>query len=260
MVVKVSIVIPIFNSEMVVMEAVDSCINQTYENIEIIVIDDGSTDGSRLLLNEYILGGQIKYYYQENKERSAARNFGLDVASGDYINFLDSDDVLYRNKIEKEVFFLERNKDFFATYSAVEYVDSKKKIRRFVKGRGYSGESIMTDLVQGNFVPIQSVLFRKNSLRFNELVNAAEDWEYFLEIFYNKKVNYLNEILSSVRLNKQGTQKYQLNMRKAQVKLLYKILGDKRYIKLRGRILGTLVKYVVSFLLVKIHSVVNDKV
>lgn len=134
MVVKVSIVIPIFNSEMVVMEAVDSCINQTYENIEIIVIDDGSTDGSRLLLNEYILGGQIKYYYQENKERSAARNFGLDVASGDYINFLDSDDVLYRNKIEKEVFFLERNKDFFATYSAVEYVDSKKKNTQVCEG------------------------------------------------------------------------------------------------------------------------------
>lgn len=129
----------------------------------------------------------------------------------------------------------------------------------FMKGRNYRGGSIITDLVQGNFLPIQSVLCRRSNVRFNEFVNTAEDWEYFLELFYAQKVKYLNEVLSSVRLNNQSTKNYRLSMREAQIQLLYKTLNNKKHVKLRGRIFRSLVKYVISFLIIKACLVVNYK-
>lgn len=95
----VSIIIPTFNRKNFITEAVESCIQQTYKKIEIIIVDDGSTDGTEELVKQQQgkewLNKPIRYYKQLNSGASAARNKGVEVSNGEFIQFLDSDDILF---------------------------------------------------------------------------------------------------------------------------------------------------------------------
>jgi glycosyltransferase involved in cell wall biosynthesis len=99
----VSVIIPTYNRANYICEAIDSILAQTYADYEIIVVDDGSTDGTRQALQRWIDDGTICYYYQENRGESAARNHGIRKARGQYIAFLDSDDLFLPTKFEKQV-------------------------------------------------------------------------------------------------------------------------------------------------------------
>jgi glycosyltransferase involved in cell wall biosynthesis len=99
----VSVVIPVYNGEKYICESVDSVLSQTYDNVEIIVVDDGSTDKTRNFLEKYIAKEQIIYIYQDNGGRSKARNTGIKNANGEYIAFLDADDVFLPASIEKKI-------------------------------------------------------------------------------------------------------------------------------------------------------------
>ena len=103
----VSVIIPAFNSEAYLLAAIESVFQQTYSPIEIIVIDDGSTDRTRDLLEDLIASNRINYHHQSNRGLSAARNVGIRFAKGKYIQFLDADDVILPSKIEKQVKVLE---------------------------------------------------------------------------------------------------------------------------------------------------------
>ena len=92
--IKVSVIIPVYNVEPYIVEALESVIHQTYENLEILVIDDGSTDGSGVICDNYAgKDARICVIHQENKGLSSARNAGLDRMTGDAVAFLDSDDA-----------------------------------------------------------------------------------------------------------------------------------------------------------------------
>jgi glycosyltransferase involved in cell wall biosynthesis len=97
----VSIIIPCYNSEFFLQEAIASALNQTYSNVEIIVIDDGSTDGSLKIIHSF--GDKIRWETGENRGAPLARNRGIELAKGEYIKFLDADDVLLPNCIESQV-------------------------------------------------------------------------------------------------------------------------------------------------------------
>lgn len=99
--VSVSIIVPIYNSEKYLEQCLNSVLRQTYTNYEVILIDDGSTDDSRRIYNRFIeFDNRFVSYYQKNQGVSAARNHGLDVAEGEIIIFLDSDDVLFPTFLE----------------------------------------------------------------------------------------------------------------------------------------------------------------
>ncbi|NMA75367.1 MAG: glycosyltransferase [Bacteroidales bacterium] len=117
----VSVIIPCFNSEKWIIETLDSVRNQSYSNIEIIIVDDGSTDNTRYLVNEY--GKDIIYLYQENKGPSAARNLGIKNAQGKYVAFLDSDDLWESHKLLEQISFLEKNSDVALVFSNVKVID-----------------------------------------------------------------------------------------------------------------------------------------
>jgi glycosyltransferase involved in cell wall biosynthesis len=105
---KVSVIIPTYNRSHFIKDAVESVVKQTYYNFEVIVVDDGSTDNTKELLAEYVNKlNNFKYIYQDNQGRSAARNLGISLAKGDYIAFLDSDDVWFPDKLERQVPILE---------------------------------------------------------------------------------------------------------------------------------------------------------
>jgi len=106
----VSIIIPTYNRKHLLVEAVQSCLDQTWRNIEVIVVDDGSTDGTDAFAERQIAGswaGRVQYHKQENAGASAARNRGLELARGEYVQFLDSDDILLKDKISLQIAQLE---------------------------------------------------------------------------------------------------------------------------------------------------------
>lgn len=97
----ISVVIPTYNRAHYVCEAIDSVLAQTYKNIEIIAVDDGSTDNTKDIIQQY--SSRIKYIYQNNAGPSAARNNGIKQSNGDLIAFLDSDDIWLAEKLERQV-------------------------------------------------------------------------------------------------------------------------------------------------------------
>ena len=97
---RISIIVPVYNAEKYLGECLDSIVKQTYENIEVIIVDDGSTDGSADICKKYTDDGRVAYYYQKHAGVSIARNTGLDYATGKYICFVDADDWLELDAME----------------------------------------------------------------------------------------------------------------------------------------------------------------
>lgn len=118
----VSVIIPVYNAAEHLRACVDSVIAQTWLSVEIIIIDDGSTDGSLSIANSYC-SNNIKVISQPNQGASSARNEGLKVANGEYIQFLDADDLLSPDKIEQQVRLLEKNPRNIAVCSTVHFDD-----------------------------------------------------------------------------------------------------------------------------------------
>lgn len=117
----VSIVIPCFNSKQYVADAIRSALHQQYGATEIVVVDDGSTDGSRDVITSF--EGQIRYEFTPNRGASAARNTGVLLARGDWIQFLDADDVLHTDKLARHVPFAQRHS------GAITYCDYQRRSR-----------------------------------------------------------------------------------------------------------------------------------
>lgn len=118
---QVSVIIPSYNQAQFVASAVESALAQTHPDVEIIVVDDGSTDETRAVLDAYC--ERIRYIYQENRGLAAARNAGFLASHGDYLLFLDSDDVIHPDKLALHVHFLEAERDFGLSYSAWQQVN-----------------------------------------------------------------------------------------------------------------------------------------
>lgn len=106
---KVSVVIPTYNRAGYILETVDSVRKQSFKDYEIIIIDDGSKDNTREMLSDLIEEKTVRYYFQENRGESAARNRGISESDGEYIAFLDSDDLFLPDKLEKQVAYLDLN-------------------------------------------------------------------------------------------------------------------------------------------------------
>ena len=121
----VSIIIPTYNHAHFISDAVNSCLEQTYPNIEIIVVDDGSTDNTQQVLEPY--SSQIKYIYQKNAGPAAARNNGARASNGNYLLFLDSDDWLSSEQIALQIIELNKRPEYGLVYSAWKNVDETSK-------------------------------------------------------------------------------------------------------------------------------------
>lgn len=186
----VSIIIRTCNRPDILENALKSVQKQTYTNLEIIVVEDGE-NASEKMIKQNFSSLNIKYYYTGNKVgRTKAGNIGLSLASGDYFNFLDDDDILLPNHVEILVNSLLENEDFKAVYSiATEYQISiysrnpyKFKIKRkFIR---YQQEYHRLVLFHHNYIPIQSIMFCKELYQkyggFDEKLNVLEDWDLWI--------------------------------------------------------------------------------
>lgn len=123
---KISIIIPTFNREHKILNAVDSVLRQDYKNWELIVVDDGSTDNTRNKIFPYLSDLRIKYFYQSNRGVASARNVGILKATGIYVVFLDSDDEFLNDKLRTQLFFHKKFNNPFSISNSIETRDGIK--------------------------------------------------------------------------------------------------------------------------------------
>lgn len=185
----VSIIIPTYNGRRWIAGAIDCALAQTHAPCEVVVIDDGSTDGTREYLRS-TYGGRIKYDYKSNSGPASSRNRGLSLATGDFIQFLDSDDFLTSDKIEKQVAVFQNTPKCDVVYSdfAFTLADSKGIVQGSPEEfrKKYGAENIFEALLDGNFIVIHAPLTRahviKNCGGFDESLSSDEDYDLWLKI------------------------------------------------------------------------------
>ncbi|MBT8195990.1 MAG: glycosyltransferase [Bacteroidia bacterium] len=194
-----SVIIPTYNREEFILKSIQSVLEQKYTDFEILVIDDGSTDNSSKIIKPY-LSDKLQYFFIENSERGAARNYGMSKASGNYITFLDSDDIYYSNYLDNAFACINKlnQPEFFA--QAYEKISpSGKKLGKTLPGSRNYFEAIS----KGNFLSCMGVFLAKSvivQLKFNEDRNlsGSEDWEYWVRVMAQYDLKYSAKVCSAM--------------------------------------------------------------
>lgn len=169
--IKVSIIVPIYNVEKYLDRCVISLLNQTYENIEIILVDDGSPDNSPKMCDEYAAGdSRVNVVHKINGGLSDARNAGLEVATGDYILFLDSDDYVELNMIEKLLKVAVTNKSDVVVFGY--YADFVDKDESLLSTRNFPSINKSYSLDSFNEIPLNSDMIGLLGYAWNKLYNS----------------------------------------------------------------------------------------
>ena len=124
-----SIIIPTYNREEYISTAIQSIKNQSFKNWELIIIDDGSTDNTQGIVQEYLSDSRVRYFYQKNQERSASRNNGIKHSNGNWICFLDSDDYYHETHLQRFKDLIDKNKSkpglYLCGFSINQYCQDK---------------------------------------------------------------------------------------------------------------------------------------
>lgn len=201
----VSIIMPTYNREKYLPFAIDSVITQTFNNFEMIIVDDGSSDNTKQLIEQYKNDKRIRYFYQENQGQSVARNVGLKQANGKYICFLDSDDLFMPEKLAKQVAFLENNPEIAITHSDEELIDENGHVFSTYNMERYSG-ILYEKLLIDNCISITTAMVRRECFEelgmFDETVKVADDYELWLRFSTKYKFHYEAQYFAKYRVMK----------------------------------------------------------
>ena len=195
--INISVIIPTYNRKSLTIKAIDSVFNQTYQNLELIIIDDGSSDKtSKYIKKKY---KRIKIIKQNNKGVSSARNKGIKLANNDWIAFLDSDDRWDRKKLEKQVNYLCINSKYKICHTDEIWIRKGIRVNQHKKHKKYGGHIFDKCLdmcrISPSSVIIHKDIFNKVGL-FNEKLPVCEDYDLWLRIASRFPVLYLNEKLT----------------------------------------------------------------
>ncbi|QDV59320.1 glycosyltransferase family 2 protein [Rosistilla oblonga] len=181
----VSVVIPCFNAERWIAESIDGCLVQTHTNTEIIVVDDGSTDGSAAIVQGY--DDRVRLIRQPNSGACVARNVGFVASSGAYIQFLDADDYLYPTKIERQLLLMQM-RDCDAVYGDWQHQHHEPDGRIWKQEPAVSGRQndVLESLLGGWWVSPAALLFHRRIVErvggWDETLAAAQDRDFFTQV------------------------------------------------------------------------------
>ena len=181
---KVSVILPTYNRLPMLKEAMDSVLAQNFEDMELIVVDDGSTDGTAEEMKRY--GGRVKLIqHSRNRGVSAARNKGILHARGKYIAFLDSDDLWVKGKLRIQVSFLDDNPHYPICYTDEIWIRRGKRVNPMLKHAKYSGwifeKCLPLCIMSPSSVMMKRTLFSKVGL-FDEALPVCEDYDFWLRV------------------------------------------------------------------------------
>lgn len=204
---KVSVVIPTYNHARFLGEAVNSVIAQTFQDFEIIIIDDGSTDNT----SEIVSAFPVRYFHQKNRGVSAAFNRGIELSNGEYICFLAADDVLLENTLQKEVEVLDNHPEVGFCYGQAQYFDESGSIFR-VRKSSFLHRSTIVDgkeqirellffcrITQSSSMARRSCVAKVGGM--HEELNFAEDRHFLVRLSKNCSAAYIAEPLVKYRVH-----------------------------------------------------------
>lgn len=204
---KVSVIIPTYNRAHYLPATIESVLQQTFQDFEIIIVDDGSTDNTQEVLKPYLerSPNKIRYYYKENRGCASARNHGLEKANGKYIAFLDSDDLFELRKLEIQVGMLDQHPEIGFVYSDAYAFDETTKTQFISRAvRPDKNSSIVFDLFMTTLLAPGAPLFRRECFRedrYDEHLKYNEDTDLFLRIAYKFKALHSDYVSTNQRLH-----------------------------------------------------------
>jgi glycosyltransferase involved in cell wall biosynthesis len=199
---RVSVVIPAYNSADRVKEAIESVLAQSYSNFEIIVVDDGSTDNTERTLRYF--GEQIRYFKQQNQGVSSARNAGIRNSRGEYVAFLDSDDIWASDKLAGQVPVLDGDPEVGLVYCDWSVMSGETVLRAsYHKNLRPASGYVFNELIQRGFVLTSGVVVRRSCLEdvgcFDTTLTIAQDYDLWLRISYCWKIQLVDKCLFTKR-------------------------------------------------------------
>lgn len=199
---KFSIIIPTYNRANFLSKAIDSVLAQMYADWELIVVDDGSTDNTRDVVQQY-QDERIRYIYQQNAERSAARNNGINNATGDYICFMDSDNIMSSDRL---LLLSKTITSEACYYTDIEYRNTAKGTSIIKKGKSYpfpiDVNELITDIIATPQICCATNILRKQ--QFNSQISIGEDLELLFRITTEYPLMYLENQTTIVEIEHEG--------------------------------------------------------
>ena len=241
---NVSVIIPTYNYARFLREAIDSALAQTRPALEVIVVDDGSTDGTRELLAEY--GGRIRVLSQQNQGVAAARNAGIGAANGEYLAFLDSDDAWYPRKLELQMLRFEQEPHLGLVHCGAERIDAEGRTLDTTTG-GMEGDvaEAMLRLDREVIMPQGSSIVVPKRIAmdlggFDVRLPPSEDWDFCYRVVSRYSIGYVPVALVRYRLHGSGIHMNIPRMERAMLLALEKAFADPRVRPLRNYSYGRL--------------------
>lgn len=210
----ISVIMPCYNAEKYVLEAIKSILNQTYQNLELIIIDDFSTDNSINIIKSITDPRVFLIKNKENKGVSFSLNEGIDTAKGQYIARMDADDISMANRLEKQLQFLSLNQHIDICGSCCNIIDSKTRIIKTLNTSTNSNEIKAKMVFENQFVHptvfAKSQIFKNNKYDIN-YTNVCEDYELWLRLLPNFTFGNLKQKLLNYRIHESNVSNIKKN-------------------------------------------------
>lgn len=225
---NVSVVIPAYNAEQFIADTVRSVLDQTYQDFEIIVVDDGSRDGTVAALEPF--GSRVRLHRQNNAGVARARNAGAQLATGSWIAFLDADDLWLPEKLEKQLMSSEAPMTFTDRFNIGDRGDLPELQSRVTPMEG--GDIFVPLLREGNFITNTSVMIRRELFErlggFFTGLNGTEDWDLWIRVAERQQIGFIDEPLVKYRFHGGGISRNYERMGRERVQVIARALELER--------------------------------
>ncbi|MEW6608546.1 MAG: glycosyltransferase [bacterium] len=199
----ISIIIPTYNAENFLPQAINSVVEQTYQDIEIIVVDDGSTDNTKRIIEPFM--DKIYYIYKDNGGPASARNVGIKSSKGEYIAFLDADDIWLPQKLELQINLFQQCQEIDWIHTNLVLIDESGNVIGIRKLTEILSGSIFKILFMENWVLTSSVMMKRECLKiignFDETLSVNQDYDLWLRLSHYYKCGYLEQPLVKYRIH-----------------------------------------------------------
>lgn len=196
---KISIIIPVYNGEKYIKKCLDSIKSQTFQDYEVLIINDGSKDNTKKIIETYLEDDRFKLYNRTNHGIGSSRNFGIEKSKGNYICFIDSDDYVHLNYLEKLYTKINSDKLDMVVCNYIELneelnIEKKVKINEFANTTINKNPELLLEINKSPWNKIYKKNIIKN-IKFPENLKY-EDTEFLLKVMKNAKIGYINEYLN----------------------------------------------------------------
>jgi glycosyltransferase involved in cell wall biosynthesis len=269
---KVSVIVPCYNQTQYLNECLQSVLEQTYENWECIIVNDGSPDNTEeVALLWCKKDSRFKYLKKENGGLSSARNSGFELAKGAYVQFLDSDDYIHQNKLEDQISHLESDNSIDISYTNFFTFSGslENTFKKYADCKIYNEplNDFLFRWERGFSIPIHSAIFKKdlwdNEVPFNINLNSKEDWCMWIELMLKKaKISLLDKEYAFYRIHEKSMSRDDYDNLSSLIKLSV-LMNTKLDNEIRDKFNDSIIVHIISLIKLKTQNQIiinNEKI